>query len=40
MGPERGLEWAEAREGIEAYAVLPDGTTVETAGFARFLVGA
>jgi len=39
MGPERGLEWAEAREGIEAYAVLPDGTTVETSGFARFLAG-
>lgn len=39
MGPERGLAWAEARPGIEAYAVLPDGTTVETAGFARYLAG-
>jgi thiamine biosynthesis lipoprotein len=39
MGPERGLEWAEEREGIEAYAVLPDGTTVETGGFARHLAG-
>lgn len=39
MGPERGLAWVEARDGIEAYAVLPDGKTVETAGFARYLVG-
>lgn len=39
MGPERGLKWVEARAGIEAYAVLPDGKTVETAGFARYLVG-
>ncbi|MBS2549907.1 FAD:protein FMN transferase [Catenulispora sp. NL8] len=39
MGPERGLEWAQERDGIEAYAVLPDGRTVETSGFARFLVG-
>ena len=39
MGPERGLEWVEEREGFEAYAVLPDGTTVETAGFARYLAG-
>ena len=39
MGPERGLAWVEARDGIEAYAMLPDGKTVETAGFARYLVG-
>lgn len=39
MGPERGLEWVEDRPGFEAYAVLPDGGTVETAGFARFLAG-
>lgn len=39
MGPERGLEWAEERDGFEAYAVLPDGTTVETAGFSRYLAG-
>jgi thiamine biosynthesis lipoprotein len=39
MGPERGLAWVEARDGFEAYAVLPDGKTVETAGFARYLVG-
>jgi thiamine biosynthesis lipoprotein len=39
MGPERGLEWVEQRDGFEAYAVLPDGRTVETAGFARYLAG-
>jgi thiamine biosynthesis lipoprotein len=39
MGPERGLEWVEKREGLEAYAVLPDGQTVETGGFAAYLTG-
>ena len=39
MGPQRGLEWAEEHPGFEAYAVLPDGTTAETTGFARYLVG-
>lgn len=39
MGPERGLAWVEKRDGYEAYAVLPDGRTVETAGFARHLTG-
>jgi thiamine biosynthesis lipoprotein len=39
MGPESGLEWVEKREGLEAYAVLPGGRTVETAGFARYLTG-
>ena len=36
MGPELGLEWAERRPGIEAFAVLPDGTTRQTSGFAAF----
>jgi thiamine biosynthesis lipoprotein len=39
MGPEHGLEWVGERDGFEAYAVLPDGKTLETAGFARYLVG-
>jgi len=39
MGPERGMEWVERRDGFEAYAVLPDGRTVETSGFARYLAG-
>ncbi|NUR28924.1 MAG: FAD:protein FMN transferase [Catenulispora sp.] len=39
MGPERGLDWVEKREGFEAYAVLPGGHTMETAGFARYLTG-
>ena len=39
MGPERGLEWVGEHDGFEAYAVLPDGKTLETAGFARYLAG-
>lgn len=39
MGPNRGLAWVEERDGYEAYAVLPDGRTVETEGFARYLAG-
>jgi thiamine biosynthesis lipoprotein len=39
MGPERGLAWVEDRAGFEAYAVLPDGATLETTGFARYLAG-
>jgi len=39
MGPRRGLEWVEKHEGFEAYAVLPDGKTLETGGFARYLTG-
>ena len=33
MGPERGLAWAEARDGVEALAVLPDGRKRWTSGF-------
>ena len=33
MGPERGLAWAEARAGVEALAVLPDGRKRWTRGF-------
>ncbi|MFC8453383.1 FAD:protein FMN transferase [Kitasatospora sp. NPDC057223] len=33
MGPERGLAWAEARSGVEALAVLPDGSKRWTSGF-------
>ncbi|GAA1974948.1 FAD:protein FMN transferase [Catenulispora subtropica] len=39
MGPDRGLEWVEKRQGLEAYAVLPGGQTVETSGFAEYLTG-
>ena len=39
MGPDRGLEWAEERDGLEAYAVLPGGKTVETAGSRGFWWG-
>ncbi|WP_191292531.1 FAD:protein FMN transferase [Kitasatospora herbaricolor] len=33
MGPRRGLAWAEARPGLEALAVLPDGRKRWTSGF-------
>ncbi|MFF3598262.1 FAD:protein FMN transferase [Kitasatospora indigofera] len=33
MGPRRGLAWAEARPGVEALAVLPDGRKRWTSGF-------
>jgi thiamine biosynthesis lipoprotein len=34
MGPALGLEWAERRSGVEAFGVLPDGSTCQTSGFA------
>jgi thiamine biosynthesis lipoprotein len=37
MGPERALAWAGDRPGIEALAVLPDGSQRRTPGLARHL---
>jgi FAD:protein FMN transferase len=39
MGPERAREWTESLEGYEAFAILPDGTTWHTRGFAAYLPG-
>ncbi|MFC5663804.1 FAD:protein FMN transferase [Kitasatospora misakiensis] len=37
MGPEHGLAWAERQPGVEALAVLPDGSQLRTGGLARHL---
>jgi FAD:protein FMN transferase len=40
MGPVRGRGWAQdAMAGYEAYAILPDGSTWQTAGLPRYLPG-
>jgi FAD:protein FMN transferase len=36
MGPDRGLEWAEKREGVEALVIMPNGSTRWTSGFPGF----
>lgn len=33
MGPSLGIQWAESQDGIEALAVLPDGSIEFTSGF-------
>ncbi|MEU2630994.1 FAD:protein FMN transferase, partial [Kitasatospora sp. NPDC007106] len=40
MGPDRALAWAARRPGVEALAVLPDGTKRWTDGLARHLPAA
>ncbi|GAA2999116.1 FAD:protein FMN transferase [Kitasatospora albolonga] len=37
MGPGLGLAWAEERQEVEAFAVLPDGSQLRTHGLARHL---
>jgi thiamine biosynthesis lipoprotein len=37
MGPTLGLAWAERQPGIEALAVLPDGSTRQTPGLGAYL---
>ena len=37
MGPDRARTWTESLDGYEAYAILPDGTTWQTAGFAQYI---
>ena len=37
--PAEGLAWAETLEGIEAFWILPDGTTQQTSGFAAYVGG-
>ncbi|MCK2216083.1 FAD:protein FMN transferase [Actinomadura sp. ATCC 31491] len=36
MGPVTAREWVEAMDGLEAFAVLPSGSTWQTSGFAAF----
>jgi FAD:protein FMN transferase len=38
MGPALAREWTQSLDGYEALAILPDGTTWQTAGFAAYLV--
>ncbi|WP_425559760.1 FAD:protein FMN transferase [Kitasatospora terrestris] len=37
MGPERGPAWVERQPGVEALAVLPDGSRLRTGGLSRYL---
>ena len=39
MGPDLAREWTESLDGYEAFAILPDGTTWQTRGFAAYLPG-
>lgn len=39
MGPDRAREWTESLDGYEALALLPDGETWQTSGFAAYLSG-
>ncbi|MBO0804211.1 MAG: FAD:protein FMN transferase [Nocardiopsaceae bacterium] len=39
MGPELAREWTESLDDYEAFAILPDGTTWQTRGFAAYLPG-
>ena len=39
MGPDRAREWTESLPGYEALAILPDGSTWQTRGFAAYLPG-
>jgi thiamine biosynthesis lipoprotein len=37
MGPDLARDWAESLDGYEAFAIFPDRTTWQTAGFARYI---
>lgn len=39
MGPDLAREWTESLDGYEAFAILPDGGTWQTRGFAAYLPG-
>ena len=38
MGPVLARDWTGSLDGYEAFAILPDASTWQTPGFARYIV--